>query len=52
MNNNDELVKYLISRIESIDFKVDSLVAFKWQIFGGSALVVFLITLAMQVFFH
>ncbi len=46
--NNDQLIGYLIQRIEDIDNKVDKLLQFKWQIIGGSVSLSFLITLLVQ----
>ncbi len=46
---NDPLMQYVIHRVETIDQKVDKLLAFKWQIIGGSVLLSVLITIAFNV---
>lgn len=53
---NDKLSDYLISRmgtieskIESVDEKVDSLLKFKWQIVGGGITLSAIITFGFQL---
>jgi hypothetical protein len=46
-----DLVSYLITRIETIDKKVDVLLKFKWQIIGGALAGSGLLTFLMQVVF-
>lgn len=52
--NRGEGVEYFIKRtderLQSIEKKVDELLAFKWQIIGGSAVVSALVTLVIEIF--
>lgn len=48
----EQLVQYLIDRIEKIDDKVDKLLQFKWQIIGGSVVMSLFLTIAINVFFR
>ena len=47
----DQLIPYLIERINRIDGKVDKLLAFKWQVVGGSIVTSIFLTLAIQAYF-
>jgi len=49
---SNELLEYIIQRIEKIDGKVDKLLEFKWQIIGGSAVVSVVVTFAIQIFLN
>lgn len=49
---DDKLLDYLVQRVENIDKKVDSLLQFKWQIVGGSALLSVILTLIIQIYFR
>lgn len=44
-----DLLKYLVERVEKIDNKVDQLLAFKYQIIGGSVVLSVLITSLINV---
>jgi hypothetical protein len=46
---DDNLVAYLVTRIENIDQKVDKLLEFKWQIIGGSVLMSALLAVLIQI---
>lgn len=46
---DDKLTEYILHRIETIDQKVDKLLAFKWQIIGGSVLLSVLMNLGFNV---
>lgn len=45
------LQDYIIDRIEKLDEKVDQLLAFKWQMVGGSAAVSLVVAIAIQLIF-
>jgi len=42
----------VVSRLDRLEEKLDSLLQFKWQIIGGTLLVCGLVTLFVNVFFH
>ena len=46
----DDLVSYLVTRIDDIDKKVDNLLKFKWQIIGGSLVGSAFLTILFQLF--
>lgn len=50
-----ELLEYYIkhsdSRFDKIDMKLDELIAFRWQIIGGSVVMSSLFTLVMNILF-
>lgn len=46
---DDELVSYLIQRIENIDKKVDKILEFKWQIIGGATVLSAVISIAISL---
>lgn len=46
---SDELVKYLIKRIDHLEVKVDKVLQFKWQIIGGGMGISVVITLGFQI---
>ena len=46
---SDDLLHYLKDRVETIDAKVDQLLAFKWQIIGGSMIASLLLTICIQI---
>lgn len=50
--SNDQLIKYLVDRVEKIDAKVDRLLEFKWQIIGGSLVASVFITGAIQIILY
>ena len=45
---SQDLLEYLVERVEKIDDKVDKLLQFKWQIIGGSAVLSVIVTIALQ----
>lgn len=49
MSTNEQLIEYMIKRIEDIDSKVDELLKFKWQVIGGSVLFSLIFTGTFQV---
>ena len=44
-----QLVEYLIERIEKIDGKVDTLLAFKWRVYGVTAGLSIVVTVVIQL---
>lgn len=46
---NDQAFQLLMSRLEQLEEKVDRLLAFKWQIIGGSVLLSILLTAAINI---
>lgn len=48
---NDYFMGQTNKRLESIEGKLDKLLAFKWQIIGGSLVASTLVALAVQVYF-
>lgn len=49
MSSDDQLIQYIIDRIEKMDGKIDKLLEFKWQIIGGSVCVSILATALVHV---
>lgn len=47
---HDYFIEQTNTRLERIEDKVDRLLAFKWQIIGGSLFASALVTLGVQVF--
>jgi hypothetical protein len=50
--NNDQLLQYLIQRVEKMDDKIDTLLKFKYQIIGGSIVLSVIASLITQVIFN
>jgi len=49
--SNDELVKYLIERIDIIERKLDVLNGFRWKVIGIVIGISFAVTLLFQILF-
>lgn len=47
---SQDLLEYIVQRVEKIDQKVDRLLQFKYQIIGGSAAISIVVTLMIQLF--
>lgn len=47
----DYFVEQTNERLRIIDTKLDSLLAFKWQVFGGALMISAIITIAIQIAF-
>jgi hypothetical protein len=35
----DKVIEYIAKRLDNIDSKIDSLLAYKWQIMGGAGVI-------------
>lgn len=47
---SQDLLEYIVQRVEKIDQKVDSLLQFKWQIISGSVVLSVVATFLIQTF--
>lgn len=46
---DDKVYQLIIARMDRLEEKVDRLLAFKWQIIGGSLVASVVLTVALQV---
>lgn len=48
----EEQGRWTAKRIESIESKVDQLLAFKWRIYGATAVIALLVTSGLEIFWR
>lgn len=47
--SDDKLMDYMIQRIESMDKKIDMLVAFKWKLLGATGAYALVVGIVIQL---
>ena len=48
----EEQGRWIAKKLETVESKVDQLLSFKWKIYGATAVIAFLVTSGIEIFWR